>query len=238
MSCPTELSLEQYLVNAAQSVHRTHVMNCAACTDLVKQMTQEGQHFQQYVFPQTVEAVSSSGNSIWKFKWLALPLVVSAAVLLFVQFQTPADDYIGIKGASHLGLSVFTPAESGVVELQDGQIVSATAPLRFRISVNEPCRLWVVSIDSTGNISRLFPTEGDLGEWVKGSQALTGGAVLDGVAGPERLLALCTPNGFPYSQLERTLKSLNVKEVIHAVIPSTHFPEGSNLTSFLLEKKP
>jgi hypothetical protein len=60
----------------------------------------------------------------------------------------------------------------------------------------------VVSVDGQGEVSRLYPPSGEAAQVPATAQALPGGATLDGLGGPERVLALCTPAPVAYGAVE------------------------------------
>ncbi len=182
--CPSELKLERHLLDPATSPIRAHVEGCAACQARLQQMEQEGETFRRFVAPATLDAVVAPRRSFRRY-WLALaPAAAAAAFLLFAR-SASRDDYVGVKGGA-LTLTAFVPGATRAQALADGARVAADASLRFRVQAARPCRLWVLSVDASGAVSRLF----DAPE-VRGTFDAPGSIHLDGMPGPERFYAVC-----------------------------------------------
>ena len=168
-------------------------------------MEAEGEHFRRFVFPATVDAVVEAARPARRWNWFAafVPAAAAAAagLLLFLS-PAPPEDYVGTKGGA-LGLTVFVGTPDGARVVPDGARIPATSALRFQVRSATPCRLWFVSVDATGQVSRLYPPRGDEGAEVGSEGPLPGGAVLDGRPGPERVFAVCTPQPVPLPDLEQ-----------------------------------
>jgi hypothetical protein len=199
-SCPSDLALEAHLLEPAASALAPHLAGCAACADRLAAMERQGEDFRRFVYPATVgrvEEAAARGRRPW---WILAPAPVLAAAALAVVLLRPtgpADDYLGVKGApGGLGLTVFTHGDSGARPLADGAHLPAHAAVRFRIRSARPCRLYLLSVDPGGQVSRLHPSfadapQADAAELPAGEHDLPGGALLDGKAGPERFYAVC-----------------------------------------------
>lgn len=201
--CPSDLALEAYLLQPERSPLTAHVGGCARCRARVARMQAEGEEFQQYVFPATVDAIQSA-TPTWRARWLGIfgPVAalatVGAAALLMVRAgpTAPPPDYVGTKGATVMhagraGLKVFMNGADGPRQVEDGAVVPAGAALRFTVKPDDAkCFLWMASVDAKGQISRVFPPQGEAPRNVPAGP-VPGGAVLDGQAGLERLFALC-----------------------------------------------
>lgn len=204
--CPSDLALEQHLLDPAASPLLAHVEACAPCRARVLRMQAEGEDFRRFVFPATVEKVEEA--AVRRRRWLPLVLApagafaaVAVAVVIAVRTPTgPPPDYLGPKGGPVI-LSVFTSGEHGVRALADGEVVPAASALRFRVGARG-CSLWLLSVDASGQVTRLFPAAGDAAPPPEGGE-LPGGAVLDGEAGPERLFAVCAESPIPWGEVER-----------------------------------
>jgi hypothetical protein len=98
----------------------------------------------------------------------------------------------------------------------------------------------VVSVDAAGQVSRLFPQEGEGGFELQKISVLPGGAVLDGQAGPERFLALCTPVAVPYARVEAAARTAMAggASTVRSVRSVPGMPAGTTQDSILLEKRP
>ncbi len=196
--CPSDLALEAYLLEVDRTPVDAHLDACEPCRARLARMREEGEEFRRLVFPATVEAVEDAAERPWKrwFNWrfVVAPVgalaAAAAAVLLIV--RQPGPDYIGSKGAK-LGLSVFVNAADGVRAIEDGAVVPASAALRFKVRPASDCWLWIMSVDASGQISRLYPPKGTPPD-KRNEGPVPGGALLDGQAGPERIFAVCAPD--------------------------------------------
>lgn len=249
--CPSELVLEGYLLDRDASKLAPHVASCEGCKARVAQMEREGQEFLQYVYPATVAKVEEAARplrSAWR-RWMLLLPVPAAAALAAVllvglpgqPLKGPPEDYVGVKGGGgSLGLTVFLGAAEGARPLADGEAIPAASALRFKVQPNRACRLWLVSVDAAGQISRLYPSAGDGGAEILHGGPLPGGAVLDGRGGPERIFAVCTPAPIPYAALEQAVRRA-VGQGAEAVQKSRDvpgFPDGTIQATVLIHKRP
>lgn len=195
--CPSDLSLEKFLLAPGSSPVSGHLGACPSCAARLESMRAAGDEFRRFVFPATVGAVEDAmrpRRSRWKLLFApAGALAAAAALALFLATpRTPPEDYLGLKGGP-LGLAVYVNGEGGARALEDGAAVPAGAALRFTVRPEQACWLWLLSVDAAGQISRLYPPEGTAPER-RAAGALPGGAVLDGQAGPERIHAVCAPD--------------------------------------------
>jgi hypothetical protein len=241
---PSDLALEQHLMSPEGSVVAPHLDGCGACRDRLGQMQRVGDEFRAFVYPATVGKVMEAAAPSRR-RWLPVfvPVAVAAAAGLFVVFMPPVppDGYTGAKGGG-LGLSVFVAdGPSSARALEDGEVVSASAALRFKVRPVKPCQLWVVSLDSTGQVSRIYPPSGVAGGSLRESAALPGGAVLDGHAGPERLFAICSREALDFDTLARAVRSASgaaSEDAVRKTQQLVGLPPGTDQATLLLEKKP
>ena len=243
--CPSDLALEQLLLSPDPSAHRAHAEGCPSCQARLAEMRKQGEDFMRYVFPATVGAVEEAARGGPRRRWTAWlaaapALAAAVAVFLLLRPAAPPDDYVGVKGAGGLGLSVFLRNGSGAQLAVDGQKVPAAAALRFKVRPAAPCRLWIVSIDATGQVSRLFPAEGEGGMELDRTTELPGGVVLDGQPGPERILAVCVPGPVPYAKVEGAVRSATAPsaEAVRSLTQVPGLPAGTATDTVLLEKTP
>ena len=242
--CASELALEAHLFDPAHSTLGSHVESCGACRTRLARMEQEGEEFRRFVHPRTVDrlvAAREPARSGWRRILATLVPVAglaAAAAMLLVSPRPPAD-YLGAKGTA-LSMQVWAGSAEGAREVADGEPVPADALLRFRVASGQPCLLWLVSVDGRGEISRLFPAQGDAPASVKGGTTLPGGAALDGVAGPERLYAICSPAPVPLAEVERSVRGAvsGGADALRRGPALPGLPAGTAQATLLVEKVP
>jgi hypothetical protein len=67
-------------------------------------------------------------------------------------------------------------------------------------------------------VSRPYPATGDAPQLAATAQALPGGATLDGLPGPERLVALCSPDPVGYPAVEAAVRGAPPREWLQASV--------------------
>jgi hypothetical protein len=244
--CPSDLALEAHLLDPARSPISGHVATCPRCTERLGRMRDEGADFARNVFPITVAAVEAAAVRApwWRRPALVFPvpaLAALAAVLFLARPAGPPADYVGAKGGvGGLGLTVFAPGPSGVAPVREGEMVTASAGIRFRVRTSEGCHLWIASIDAAGEVSRLHPSTAEASGWIsRGEQDLPGGAILDGRLGPERIYGICTPHALDWSRIQAIVHAATTRPAsVRAPAPPTGLPPGSAWYTILLEKRP
>lgn len=244
--CPSDLALEEHLLAGPRSPHAQHVAGCEHCTMRLAQMAREAEDFRRFVFPRTVERIEEAAGERPRRSWLRalLPFpalaAAAAAVLFLVRPAGPPDDYVGVKGAGDLGLTVFTQAESGEPRvLADGAQVAASAALRFRVRSAAPCTLVLVSVDADGNVSRLDPAGAEGYALAAGGQDLPGGVELDGKVGPERVFGACGPELTPQAALDAARRAASGgAAAVRRASALRDLPPGTTQATLLIEKTP
>jgi len=241
---PTDLALEAHLLQPDGSPLAAHLAGCARCTARLTEMQAQGEAFHRFVYPATVAAVEAAASPVpwWRRRWLALvpALAAAAAVVMLIRPSAPPDDYLGTKGGGGVGLSVFVQDGGGARPIRDGEAVRADASVRFRVRAQKACRLWILSLDDRGQVSRLYPAEGTGGAEVSGQADIPGGAVLDGQAGPERIWAVCTPAPATWKSLAKVIQAATAPGPSGVRAPpsgTTGLPPGTVADSVLLEKR-
>ena len=242
-ACPSEMRLEAHLLDPGSSPVREHVASCGGCQERLEEMRLLTAEFRRFVYPATVEQVREAASPRRWLKTLLtftpVPALAAAAALLLVVIpRQPASDYVGTKG-DPLSLTVFARTLDGSQPLPDGGRVPPGTALRFQVHPPPaPCRLWLVSVDETSQVSRLYPTQGDEGADVTASGPLPGGAILDGRIGPERIFAICSPKPLPYRNVERAARvaAAGGAERVRKAQELTGLPAGVAQTTHLVEK--
>jgi anti-sigma factor RsiW len=240
--CPSDLELE--LVLRRPGLRSGHLAACPRCAARLAEMERLDDEFHRDVFPATVDAVVARAPRPRRPRpllWLA-PLAAAAAVaLVLVRTGGPPAGYLGSKGPV-LALAAFAQAPGGAHPLADGDVVPAGAGLRFEVRLARPCRIWVVSIDAEGQVSRIFPPAGEEGAALGagGPVVLPGGAVLDGRPGPERFFAVCGGSApLQLAEIERAARQVGAGEGrVRAAGALTGLPAGTLQATFLVEKRP
>jgi hypothetical protein len=238
---PTELALERHLLDPATSPLREHLAGCEACRARVARMEEEGERFRRYVFPATVDRIEAAARRRPSRSWLTVlapvgALAAAAAVFLVLRPAGPPRDYVGLKGAG-LSLTAFVQRAGGASAVADGAAVPARAGLRLRVQVPAACRLFVLSVDGRGSVSRLDAAGPEGLALTAGEHDLPGGVVLDGAAGPERLFAVCAPSAVAWPDVERAARASAGGEGRLRADASLHgLPAGTAQATLLLEK--
>lgn len=208
--CPSDLALEIFLMAPERAPAAPHVAGCPACAGRLAKMREQGETFRRVVFPQTVAAVERALEHRWTgwTSWFRRPLflapvgALAAALVAFLVVQGELhDDYeYGSKG-NGVTLAVFANGHEGSCAVQEGQKVRADSTLWFKVQPAAGCWLWVLSVDASGEISRLYPPKGAKPE-LRGEGLVPVGAALDGKPGLERVYAVCAPSAeTPWSEV-------------------------------------
>jgi hypothetical protein len=240
--CPSDLELERHLLGDGTAV-TAHLGVCASCAARLEEMKREGEVFQREVFPVTVDAVvARSRPNVVRLprRWslIVAPLSAAAAAAILFLAVRPPPGYVGLKGDG-LGLAVYVQTAYGAHAARDGEAVAAAANVRFQVRPARACRLWIVSIDASGEVSRLFPAAGDAAGELGSAATLPGGARLDGRAGPERLYAVCSPRPLPYEEVERAVRAAAAggEAAVRAARALPGLPSEAAQATVLLEKR-
>ncbi len=244
-ACLSELNLELYLLEPRRSDLAEHVASCARCAARLAEMRRDGEVFEREVYPATVGAVvqaarSSAGERPRQWRWwtLAVPLAAAAALVAFIAVR----DLQG--GAAHdFDLSVYVEAPTGSAAATNGAVIPADAALRFEVEPKSQCYLWVLSVDPSGEIARLFPPKGDSAAEAVAHPPrrlkLPTRAPLNGQPGPERIFAVCTKSQVPWLVVKNAAAERLGKgdEAVRSLRSLDNLPPGSSQSSVLLEKR-
>jgi hypothetical protein len=242
---PTDLALERYLLDKAASPLAGHLAACGPCRGRIARMEEDGRRFRQFVYPATVERIEAAARRRPARWWMAVlapipALAAAVALVLLVRPTGPADDYVGLKGAGGLGLAAFVQRGGVATPVADHGKVAPASALRLRVRTAAACRLFVLSVDARGSVSRLDTAGADGLPLGAGQHDLPGGVELDGTAGPERLFAVCAPSGVSWPEVERAGRAAGSggAERVRATTTLGGLPAGASQATLLLEKKP
>jgi hypothetical protein len=239
---PSELALEAYLLDRETSSVAPHLGGCERCRARVARMEHEGEDFRRFVLPATLDAVLEKNAPERRKRWLWLlgiaPVAAVAALIVAIRPpEEPPPGYVGVKGG--MSLVAYLGGPGGAKAVLDGQAVKPSAAVRFSVAPQGRCQLWIVSVDESAQISRIYPAEGDGGAPVSKQGALPGGAVLDGRAGLERFYAVCSPGPLGYDVLTKSVRaSVRGKDDLRQGPALSGLPKGTRQTSLLVEKRP
>jgi len=240
--CPSDLDLEAVVAGTRSE---PHVFGCPRCAGRLADMRRLSEEFEQEVFPATVEALvarASSRRGAARPLLFFVPAALAAGLaLLVLRVAGPPQEYLGLKGSA-LEFSAFAPAPGGARALSDGAEVPAGTGLRFEVRPSRSCKLWIVSTDSAGQVSRIFPPGGADGAKVAAGAkvAVPGGALLDGRPGPERFFAVCGCGDDPlgFDRVERAARAVGPGEAgVRATRELSGLPGDALQASLLLEKR-
>jgi len=173
--------------------------------------------------------------------WIApLAALAAAAGVALVRAGGPPVNYLGMKGPG-LSLVAYARDASGARALADGAAVAPGAGLRFRVRPAQACRLWIVSADAAGQVSRIYPSDGSQGAELRAGEpvALPGGAALDGRPGPERFFAVCGAGALPLEDVERAARAVGPgADRVRAARGLSGLPADASQATLLVEKRP
>lgn len=242
--CPSDLALERLLLGRANPSVERHAQTCPGCAARLAAMRREGEEFRRAVFPATVERVEAAAAGAPRRRWLMAllpaPLLAAAAVALVLVPRAPPPDYLGVKGGEGIGLALFAPGTEGPRLLADGAEVAPGTALRFRLRAGEACRLFLLSVDGAGVVSRLDGGGAEGLALAAGQHDLPGGARLDGAEGPERFYAVCAPQGTGAAAVEQAAREAGAggATAVRQGKVLGGLPAGTAQATHLLEKRP
>lgn len=172
-----------------------HLQVCTECHHRLEQTQSDHRHFQQYVFPRTVEAVTARARKRGFLGWRwTLPVALGAAVSVwgltaFVWSQDLDEPYIGEKGGARM--EIFAKRGERQFAPGDGRPLFPGDALRFRVSGAGATYLLLLSRDGAGKFTVYYPYGQGQSAPLKGNPAeLPGSIVLDDAPGPEQLWAV------------------------------------------------
>jgi hypothetical protein len=236
--CPSELRLEEYLLDPDSSGLASHVDSCETCRGRVARMNAEGEQFRQYVFPATVDAVVAA-SAPRRPSWLGLLLPVAAtaaAALLFVVKPVAPEAVLAAKGEV-LKMKVLAAIPGGVQAVPNGALVPLKVPLQIHVESTVACRLKVVAADCEGHVTILHPAAGEESTVVTKSGPAVIQAVLQGDEGPERVYAICSREPLPLLALATNLKdqSTGDDDRVRRAARISGLPPGTLQATLLVE---
>ena len=238
-ACPSELQLELQWSHLSPEME-THLASCTRCAARIAELRQREDEFRRFVFPATrqavVEGVQRGRRNAWMWRagvGLVFALSIPLATAQTMKLWAAQEGVTGISGEQTkggVGLGVYLRTDAGAKRVSDAQKVPAAAALRFRVQLPKACEVTVVSYDAEGKLSTLAASS----RWPAGMHELPGGAVLDGVPGPERIFVLCSLQPVDLSLVERALPR---ERGAGAVRTLRHLEAGAELQETILLEK-
>ena len=108
-----------------------------------------------------------AGRGLYAMPALMMPVLILFGFRMGVFTATEA------LGAVRAGADALKFFPGDILEMEAGDAVPADARLRFRVASGQACRLWLLSVDGRGEVSRLFPAQGDAPAAVQGASLST-----------------------------------------------------------------
>jgi hypothetical protein len=215
MTCLSDLTLDRLIAGELDASPegkeaRTHVEACAACRARYQGFLLEKERFPSEVFVSGL-AAKAKARARQPAPWLPLAAgMISIAATLLLVFNVDRKPEVLLKGGE--GISVVVKRQTGVVEplLSGGQVAPGEA-IRFRISSPKAAWVFVVGMDSAGQVSPYASGDGYGVPWTAGTDAyLDGSIVMDDTRGVEQLAAVFCPSPTPVGTVtEAARKALN-----------------------------
>jgi len=127
--------------------------------------------------------------SSWISTLTPIPVMTAAAVILFVGitvfYQVRTSDEPSLKALSSIKLTLLARTPSGMtvrgetphykaIEVKDGGVLRSGDMFRVRFKLKKEAYVYVLSLDSKGNLAKLFPDrDGKMGAKFKPNEAYT-----------------------------------------------------------------
>jgi hypothetical protein len=191
---------------AEAAAAKQHLETCTSCQRHWKELNDDKQHFEQFVFARTlpkIEARLVRAPAAWfeRLKlWLVLPAagLVAAAVVALLVFapRTSTDDqaYVGLKGLQAPSFEIFALRDGGSpFEVRRGAKLLPNDRIRFVVNPGSAKYLLIASRDGAGAFTVYFPFDASQSaklEPAAGVIELPRAVELDAVVGPEHVVAV------------------------------------------------
>ncbi|MCP3063695.1 DUF4384 domain-containing protein [Myxococcus sp. K38C18041901] len=221
--CPSDLALEEHLLRANPATAQ-HIAGCEHCQSWERAAAEASRAF-AHQHPHWMAKTRPSPLRRWA------PLIATAALaavaLFLLHSPSPELPRYATKGDE---LTVYVGGQGTPRAAIQGERVRPGESLRFQVAPGAAAFVWIASVDSTGAVSRLVPSEGTTPLAVDGTQLLPGSAVLDATEGPERIWAVISPEPLNWSVVEQALRGSPVRDASEVHIA------GARTSTVLLER--
>ncbi len=225
---------------------KAHLEGCASCKTRWDELQEDSAKFQQYVYPRTVEKVTSrvvkpsllDRLKLWGPGRVLVPAFGGVAAALALTFaltgggtssQSEDEIYVGLKGggAAQASLEVIALRANGVQEpVKTGSVLAAGDKLRFMVNGGGAKYVLIGSKDGSGAFTVYYPfNKNESALLENGQRELPGAVQLDDVAGPERLVAVFSDEPVKAEDVEAAVKTAPV-QLKNARVVSLEFSKG------------
>ncbi len=208
-----DLLMLSALDSSAANDAKTHIDGCDTCRTRWRELNEDKEKFQQYVFPRTLERVTakvmapSFFDRVKRFRvWGPLAGAAAAIAIGVVSVagptQTEDEVYIGVKGAktadvtlkgdARIAMEVVAQRQSeGQFPVKNGSVLRPGDKIMFVVNPGSAKYVLIGSRDGSGAFTVYHPFGGDKSVAIeRGSHELPGAVELDTVAGTEKLVAV------------------------------------------------
>jgi hypothetical protein len=228
-----DLLLLSSLDAAAANEAKNHIDACAKCRTRWRELNEDKEKFVQFVFPRTLEKVSSRVIEPGFFDRLRIigpwkvfmplagaAIAASLAIGLFLSIPSQkqdeqylgikgklADD-VGIKGDARIALQVIAQRSTeGQFPVKPGTVLRPGDKLRFVVNPGNAKFVLIGSRDGSGAFTVYHPFGGDRSTAIeRGAHELPGAVELDQVAGNEKLVAVFSNQPLEAKVLKQALE--------------------------------
>lgn len=231
-----DLLLLSALGAAEANEAKHHLDGCESCRTRWRELNEDKQRFEQFVFARTLPKVEARVRSEregffarFKLKLFlpAMAVVAAAAGVVLVTgpgTQTEDDAYVGIKGGSaNPTFEVHAVRGQGSsFQVKEGVELQPNDRIRFVVNPAGAKYLLVASTDGAGMFSVYHPfgaVESQPLAEQKNKVELPGAVELDGTLGGERLVAVFSEEPIKASEVEAALKA----DPQHPKLPGVSF---------------
>jgi hypothetical protein len=200
---------------------KAHLDDCNACRERWRELNEDKQRFEQFVFARTLPKVearvaASRGSFFSRFKLkLVIPTlaVAGAAAALVLTTgpgtQTEDDSYVGLKGGQAApSFEVIAMRGAGQFPVKDDTVLQPNDRIRFVVNPAGAKYLLVASTDGAGLFSVYHPFGAAQSHPLDGKAKveLPGAVELDETLGSEKLVAVFSDQPITAQQVEAALK--------------------------------
>lgn len=204
------------LANEAKAAVETHVASCAECKARLSSLEEEERTFlatanvaaDSAAILARLDAAPAARASRWSRVLVFAPIVALAAALAMMFLPKPPPETTRIKGPMQVALEMFVKDAEGIRPAIDGARLREGDAIQFKYQAGGRRYVFVVSVDTDGTVSPLYPDEERTSIPVAptGTHVLEGSVILDASRGPERFFAFFSDEPIHFDEVRRALK--------------------------------